>query len=244
MSSTFKNNGLFPGMKEYWDNGVSHTKEHVGNHKKLYLGVGAGLALWATLSYVGPIESDIPAPLDIAGQAMESTGELVGNINDAAESPSSPQSAIPTTIDMAPETSQAESTATPSTTIASTSDTLPTINSVPLTTLATIPATTETLTNTPSNTELPNPMIYSTAAGSVACSGELVYPTVDLSDDRSSAPLSQLSVQTGEGWDLSASQGPNAFDEALFNEWLQTATDNGDGTFTGPARLGCTGLEK
>jgi hypothetical protein len=138
MSSTFKNNGLFPGMKERWDNIAEPTKEHVGSHKKLYkrLAIG-GLGLWAVVTYIGPF-NDAPAPLGTAGAIAETTGEFAGNIEDFFRGSSPSQAATPPTTEIASESSVVEATLVPITTAPSSNSPLPTINSVPSTTINTV----------------------------------------------------------------------------------------------------------
>jgi hypothetical protein len=88
--------------------------------------------------------------------------------------------------------------------------------------------------------ELPNPMQYSAAAGSVVCNGE--ERSVYISPD-GGAPLIQLFEQTGEPWNAS-SVGENPADQTLFNEVLNTKRNETAAGYDVLVRLGCIGLEQ
>jgi len=247
MSGKFIGGEVFPEARQRVGNAVSAVTESRAWNLKYKIGIPL-FGAWVLLSYVGPIESDVPSPVDGMTEIAGGLESGLGQVDSWAEKPQS--SPAGPTSDSETESTQADSTTTTElaqsdTTVqfqTPTSVTIPPINDVSgltpavATSIAEVPTT--TIQNAPTPTDAPQQ--YSVAAGSVLCSGDVIAVAINLSLD--TPPLSQIASATGEPWDQGVA--PHEDDNQLYQEVLSTSIDNADGTFTVFVRSNCVGLDQ
>jgi hypothetical protein len=248
MSSNFIGGTVFPEARERVENAVSTVRESRAWSLKYKIGIPV-FSAWVLLSYVGPIESDVPAPLDGLAEIAGGIEYGLTKIDDWAENPQDtpPGPPIPSSTESSSQLETATTTETMEQDTASlpqipSTVTIPPINDVsgltPPSSPASNPETPTPATFIPAPAEVPQQ--YSAAAGSVICSGEVIAATIDLSLD--TAPLTQIATATGEPWDQGVA--PHDDDNQLYTEVLASRIDNTDGTFTVFVRSNCIGLEQ
>lgn len=244
MSGKFVGGTVFPEARERVGNTISNVKESRAWDLKYKIGIPV-FGAWVLLSYVGPVESDIPSPVDglteIAGGTESGLAQIDSWLENPQDTPSGPPSASATESSV--ETSSTTEAVQPDNTTQTqtpTTLTIPPINDVTGLTPSTSAIATETPTTLPLSVPAEVPQQYSAAAGSVLCSGEVIAVAINLSLE--APPLTQIASTTGEPWDQGVE--PHDDDNQLYQEVLSSSIDNPDGTFTVFVRSNCVGLEQ